>query len=110
MADIIEIKTINAELRVGSRVFKIHDPAYLSKVKLRKEIDKFQADIGSMTSHDRAEKFFEIQCKNLKLYMPELEDSFLNEIGEHAFTALIEGLNEAIATNFGVKAITEKKT
>ena len=110
MADIIEIKSINAEMRVGSRVYKIHDPAYLEKVKIRKEIDKYQLENEKMSSAERAERFFELQCKTLKLYMPDIEDNFLKEIGDHTFTALVDGLNEAIATNFGVKAITEKKT
>jgi len=117
MTDIFEIVGIQAEVKLTLkgkvRSFPIHDPKYLDKVRLMKEMRDLSKLRGVMDDIELTEKDWHIQKKYVRLYLPELTESNIEDMGESAFRVLFQTVTDLAAERFNAcvrKIDTEKKT
>lgn len=106
MSDIFEIKGVDAELRVAGKSYKFADPRLQEKVLLEKELNALNATKESMDTVDWVLKSHEIFKKMIRQYLPEMEQSVLDQMGDNAMTALLEMVTDFSQKKFG--AVVQK--
>jgi len=106
MADIFELKGLDAELKIGSATYKFADPNFLKKNLLQKKFSELESERMSIDRSDYTRRSYELNRELVKLYLPDLGDDVLDQIGEHAFLALLDKLLTLTSTTFG--AVVEK--
>jgi hypothetical protein len=117
MSDIFEIVGVNAEIKIKvkgrEKTFTVQDPNYLKKMALIRKMRDLGKNKDTMDTMDLALQDWDCQKKYVQLYVPELTDEQIENMGEHAFRALFETVTDMAAEKFGahVKKIeTEKKS
>jgi len=106
VSDIFEIKGVNAVLRVGEKEYKFADPKFLQKAILRKKFSKLVGDRENMDYDVFEKKIHAVNKEQIKLYLPDLDDEYIESLGDFAFSALLKKILEITKDTFG--AVVEK--
>lgn len=108
MADIFEVKGVNAELKVMGKSYRFADPQFAEKVLLRKEFKELAKKKDQMDEEDYVLSAYALNKKLIKQFLPTIEDETLNTMGDFAIQALTEEINNLAEQKFG--AVVEKTT
>ena len=110
MSDIFEIKSKKIELRIGSHIFEIRDPKFAQKIILQKEYAEIEKKKDSLEQSEYLEKSFELLKRSIKLFIPDMPDSVLeDEIPESSLPLLMRKINELAEDNFGTSIEKSEK-
>lgn len=110
MADVFELKGVDAVLRIRGQDYKFRDPPFGEKVLAQKAWDQLNSD-ESVDRNERLLRAEEINKRMVKSYLPDIPDEYLNHIGMHEMSALLDHITEITGTKFGaiVSKVDEKK-
>ncbi len=111
MSDIFEILGVNAELRIQGKVYKFCDPKFKDKIAVMKELETLRLKKGELDPNEAALADWDVSKKYVQLYIPDLSDLAIEEMGQHSFQALFEAVTEMASQKFGahVKKVDDSK-
>jgi hypothetical protein len=116
MADIFEIVGVNAQVKVHikgkEKIFTVHDPKYTDKIAVMKELRGLAKHRDDIDDLDMIEQDFSLRKKYVQLYLPDLTDDQILNMGEHSFDTLYQAVTQMASEKFGAcvrKIDAEKK-
>lgn len=102
MADIFEIKGINAEVKILGKSYKFADPKFKDKVLLRKEAKEIESRRSQslLSEEDYYLEMYDVTRKMIKQFLPELGDDVLDQIGDNATMQILKHCQDLAAGKF----------
>ncbi|MBL0233241.1 MAG: hypothetical protein IPQ08_06210 [Chitinophagaceae bacterium] len=109
MADLFELCEPDIEIKIKGRAYKICDPSHKDKVLLYKEQDALTEKKDSMNAWDYNLACHDMNKKHIKLYLKQMTDEDLDQLGESSQLVLLEKLFELLPTKFGAVVKKDEK-
>lgn len=99
--DIFSIKTLETSFEFRGVQYKLVDPPNLKYIGFLKRWREFVEARESFSTEDFLAKKYALECEQIQLYLPELPQAVLDELGGGAFRTLMDHIMILIQKNFG---------
>lgn len=99
--DIFSIKTLETSFEFRGVQYKLVDPPNLSYIGFLKRWREFVDARESLTTEEFMAKKYALECEQIQLYLPDMPQAVLDELGGGTFRALMDHIMVIIKTNFG---------
>lgn len=111
---IFEIIEGEVDLKIKDKTWKLIDPPFHKKVMLQKEVNEIMEKKEQLSGEDYLLKFHEVNKKQILMFIPSMDEAYLDSMGDSMFSFLLKTITEAAELNFGAKVEktepTEKKS